>query len=100
LTDPPDRAVLTSTNVISAGLDRVSMGGVGDEALQSRAGRADNGEVVRGNRRQRWSWFLVFCIGLAVVGRLHPLQLAVLGVGLVAIGIGVITSSRAHGSGH
>jgi hypothetical protein len=56
--------------------------------------------VVRGNRKQRWSWFLVFCIGLAVFGRLHPLQMALLGVGLVAIGIGVITSHRFHSSGH
>lgn len=45
-------------------------------------------------RNERWTWFVLLCIAIAVLGRLGPLQLALLGSGLVAIGIGVSTWRR------
>jgi hypothetical protein len=56
--------------------------------------------VVARTRQQRWTAFLLVCVAIALLGRLRPLQLALLGVGLVAIGVAVITSRRFGGSGH
>jgi hypothetical protein len=60
----------------------------------------DNGGVASRTRQQRWTAFLLICVAIALIGRIHPLQLAILGVGLVAIGVAVITSRRFGGSGH
>jgi hypothetical protein len=53
----------------------------------------DNGGVPR-TRQQRWTAFLLVCIAIALLGRVRPLQLALLGIGLVAIGVAVIASRR------
>jgi hypothetical protein len=55
---------------------------------------------MRGTRRQRWTWFLLLCIGLGLLGRLQPIQFALLGVGLVAIGVAVLSTQRFHRPGH
>jgi hypothetical protein len=56
--------------------------------------------VTRPTRQQRWTVFLLFCVALALLGRVHPLQLAFLGIGLIAIGVAVITSHRINSSRH
>lgn len=46
------------------------------------------------SRGERWTWFLVICLAIPLLGRLAPLQLVLLGVGLVSIGVGVLSTRR------
>lgn len=47
-------------------------------------------------RNQRWTRFLLLCVAIALLGKLGQVQLMMLGCGLVAIGVAVITSRRHH----